>query len=493
MTKGQIISIKEMYELDAAAISMGVSGIKLMENAGKAVTKEILKRWSPCDVTILCGTGNNGGDGFVIARLLEESGYTVKVALWGSIKQLKEDAAFAAKKWPGNTESLNLDSLNNTNIIIDAIFGAGLNRNLSKPLMTIIEKVNTLDVPCISVDIPSGVHGDSGQVLGLAIQADLCVTFSRYKAAHLLLPGRALSSETIIVDIGIPKSLLLRLSSDLLVNTPANWLMNYPWPKGNDHKYTRGHALVIGGDAINSGAPRLGAKGALRIGAGLVTILAPKSELRIYASQLTAIMLGCTQDLKSHLDDQRKNAILVGPGLGLGALTRKIVIDVLKSGKTCVLDADALTSFKNHSELLFNSIHSKVILTPHQGEFVALFGSNNQNIINKVDLARKAAERSGAVIIYKGPDTVVASPDGRTVINNNASPNLATAGSGDVLAGFVLGLVAQGMEIFEASSAGVWLHGAVSKCLGPGLISEDLADALPRQLRRLECLNDAID
>lgn len=482
-----------MYALDTAAMSMGISGIQLMENAGTAVVQEIIKRWCPCKVYVLCGPGNNGGDGFVIARLLREAGYGVTLAFLSDIKQLKGDAALAAKKWNSKTESIELKTLKNSNLVIDAIFGAGLNRSLSKFLTKIVKQVNETGIPCVSVDVPSGVDGDSGQVFDVAIQATLCVTFCRRKPAHLLLPGRVLAGETVVVDIGIPEGAFSGLANQLSENDPSNWLSNYPWPKLGDHKYNRGHALVIGGKAINSGAPRLGARAALRIGAGLVTILAPKSSLDIYASQLTAIMLGSLQDLEIHLEDKRKNAVLIGPGFGVGAGTRKIVIDVLRTGKTCILDADALTSFKNQPKTLFNSIHPKVVLTPHQGEFRALFGSNTKNMQSKVGQAQEAARCSGAFVIYKGPDTVIAAPDGRAVINTNASPNLATAGSGDVLAGFVLGLAAQGMELFEASAAAVWLHGAISKQLGTGLISEDLADAIPHELKHLRRIGRTID
>jgi len=493
MVNNQILTVKEMYELDAVTMSMGVPGIQLMENAGYAVVEEICKRWSRCNVSVLCGPGNNGGDGFVIARLLREAGYTIRLGLLGSISQLKGDAAMAAKKWNSKPERLEVDILDNSNLVIDAIFGAGLNRYLSAELMTIVDKVNELDVPCVSVDVPSGVHGDNGQVLGSAIQANICVTFCRRKPAHLLVPGRTLAGETIVANIGIPEVAVSKMPKNTSENTPSEWLSNYPWPKINEHKYNRGHALVMGGEAIKSGAARLGAKAALRIGAGLVTILAPNPSLDIYASQLTAIMLGSLLDLESHLDDKRKNAVLVGPGFGVGAGTRDIIFKILRTGKICVLDADALTSFDNYSTELFNSIHSKVVLTPHHGEFVGLFGVNKKHNISKVEQAREAAECSGAIVIYKGPDTVIAAPDGRVVINTNASPHLATAGSGDVLAGFVLGLAAQGMELFEASSAAVWLHGEISRKFGPGLISEDLADALPTELNLLRYLGQAID
>ena len=471
-----------MYAADAAAIALGTPGIQLMENAGAAIAREIRKRWQPCPVSVLCGPGNNGGDGFVVARLLKAAGWPVRLALLGAVEKLEGDAALAAAKWDGGVAALDKAVLEDAELVVDALFGAGLARALEGRVRDVVEEINRRQIPCVAVDVPSGVHGDSGQVLGAAPQANLSVTFCRRKAAHLLLPGRLLAGEVIVADIGISDQVVEELGITLRENTPAEWLRGYPWAKLSGHKYDRGHALVIGGGAVSSGAARLAARGALRIGAGLVTLAAPEAALDVYAAQLTAVMIAPLEQLDAHLGDQRKNAVLIGPGCGVGPDTRNRVLAILAAGRACVLDADALTSFESETNQLFEQINSDVILTPHEGEFRRLFGSEG----DKVRRARDSAARSGAMVIFKGGDTVIAAPDGRAAININAPADLATAGAGDVLAGFALGLLAQGMNAFEAACAAVWLHGAAASRFGPGLIAEDLGEELPGELANLK-------
>ena len=479
----EILSVAEMYAADEAAIALGTPGIVLMENAGQAIVREIRKRWQPCRVAVLCGPGNNGGDGFVAARLLKAAGWPVRLALLGAPGKLPGDAAAAAAKWEGGVEALATAVLDDAQLVVDALFGAGLARPLTGGARDVVEEINRRRLPCVAVDVPSGVHGDSGQILGAAVRAQLSVTFCRLKAAHLLLPGRGLAGEIVLADIGIPDEAVGKLGVTLRKNDPAAWLADYPWPKSDGHKYDRGHALVIGGGAASSGAARLAARGALRIGAGLVTLAAPKSALDVYAAQLTAVMVAPLEELAGQLRDARKNAVLIGPGCGIGSETRDRVFTVLAAKRACVLDADALTSFENEPNQLFEQINSDVVLTPHEGEFRRLFGSEESG--GKVRRARDAARRSGAVVILKGGDSVIAAPDGRAAINVNAPAELATAGAGDVLAGFALGLLAQNMPAFEAACAAVWLHGEVAGNFGPGLIAEDLTEGLPAELGRL--------
>ena len=490
MSKSELLSVAQMYAADAAAIALGTPGIQLMENAGQAITREIRKRWQPCPVSVLCGPGNNGGDGFVVARLLQEAGWPVRVALLGAAESLQGDAAIAATRWQGATEALNIAILEEAELVVDALFGAGLGRALEGGVREMVEEINRRHITCVAVDVPSGVHGDSGLILGVAVQATMTVTFCRRKPGHILLPGRLRAGEVVCADIGIPDSVVSGVGVALNENNPAAWLQNYPWPSPDGHKYDRGHALVIGGAAVSSGAARLAARGALRIGAGLVTVAAPEAALSVYAAQLTAVMIAPLEALAEHLRDQRKNAVLIGPGCGVGSDTRQRVSDILAANRACVLDADALTSYENEPNQLFEQIHSETILTPHEGEFSRLFGGggddNEHEDTGKVYCARAAAAQSGAVVVLKGGDTVIAAPDGRAAINANAPADLATAGAGDVLAGFALGLLAQGMKTFEAACAAVWLHGATAGHFGPGLIAEDLSERLPAELAVLK-------
>jgi NAD(P)H-hydrate epimerase len=490
MNKSELLSVEEMYAADAATIALGTPGIQLMENAGGAIAREMRKRWQPCPVMILCGPGNNGGDGFVVARLLKKAGWPVRLALIGTVESLKGDAATAAAMWDGAVEAIDGVALGDTELVVDALFGAGLGRALDGRVRDIVEEINRRRLTCVAVDVPSGVHGDSGKILGAAVQAKLTVTFCRRKPGHLLFPGRLCAGEVVVADIGIPDSVVDQEGGALRENNPAMWLHSYPWPTAGGHKYDRGHALVIGGGAASSGAARLAARGALRIGAGLVTVVAPESALGVYAAQLTAVMVAPLENLDEQLRDQRKNAALIGPGYGVGPDTRERVSGILAAKPACVLDADALTSFESVPNQLFKMVSSETILTPHEGEFSRLFGAgsdgNGNGDSGKPHRARAAAERSGAVVILKGGDTVIAAPDGRAAINANAPAELATAGSGDVLAGFAVGLLAQGMNAYHAACAAVWLHGEVANRFGQGLIAEDLTENLPAELGLLK-------
>ena len=485
---GEILSNEEMRRADAMAVDAGTPSFTLMQNAGRAVADMIVSRFAPCRVAVLCGPGNNGGDGFVVARLLSDRGFDVLVACGG---EQKGDAAQAADQWRGAQAPLLPLALDGVDLIVDALFGAGLSRPPDADYRMLIEAVSRAPVPVVAIDIPSGVDGDSGQVRGIAVEADITVTFFRLKPAHLLMPGRELCGEIVLADIGIPDAASAGIT--LSENSPVLWGASYPWPRPDAHKYARGHCLVVSGPAHATGAARLSARGALRVGAGLVSVAAQGDAVSVNAAHLTAIMVkpfDGAEGLASLLSDRRLNAAIIGPGLGLRPDTRALVARVLASGAAAVLDADALTSFRDDPQDLFAKIKNPVVMTPHEGEFERIFPGLLQSAASKIEAARAAAARAGAVILLKGNDTVIAAPPqngdgGRAAINANAPPTLATAGAGDVLAGFIGGLMAQGMPAFEAAAAGAWLHGDAAGRFGPGLIAEDLPEILPESLSGL--------
>jgi hydroxyethylthiazole kinase-like uncharacterized protein yjeF len=485
-----LLTAEEMGRADRLTIEKGVAGLTLMENAGRAVAEEVARRFPDAGtVAVLCGPGNNGGDGFVAARHLEEKGYKVRLGFDGDPARLSKDAAAMAKRFAGTREPLHENILSDADVVVDALFGAGLARPIEGALARLIESVNASGLPVIAVDVPSGIDGTTGEVRGTAVRAAATVTFFRLKPGHLLLPGRIHCGAITVADIGIPASVLAEIAPKTFANEPALWLAQFPWPQPEGHKYARGHAVVVSGPLWSTGAARLGARGALRVGAGLVTVASPRDALAVNAAQLTAIMVREADDargLAALLADKRKNAVLIGPGIGVGERTREMVLTALGTEAAIVLDADAITSFADKPDKLFAAIGTRiapVVLTPHDGEFVRLF--DNLAAEPKLDRARKAAARSNAVIALKGADTVVAAPDGSASINAMTSPWLATAGTGDVLGGMVLGLLAQAMPAFQGTSAAVWLHGASAKAFGPGLIAEDLPETLPSVLRDL--------
>lgn len=492
----ELLTTTEMAEADRLAIASGIPGIELMERAGRAVADAVARRHpnGAPKVCVVAGPGNNGGDGFVAARILAARGYAVRLLLLGDEAKLKGDAAEAAKRWGGATEPASVEGLQDADVIVDALFGAGLDRPPEGQARVLIEAINARGILVIAVDLPSGINGNSGAVMGAAILATETVTFFRKKPGHLLLPGRLHCGPVEVDDIGIPESVLLSVGSRTFANCPALWSAEFPVPRAGGHKYLRGHAVVVSGPMISTGAARLAARGALRAGAGLVTIASPKDALAVNAASNLAVMVRQADgaaELSSLLQDKRLNAVVLGPGGGVGVPMRELVAAALHGERAAVLDADALTSFAEGPETLFSFIKSNIsehiVLTPHEGEFARLFksGADCSDTAGKLSRTRAAAAESGAVVLLKGSDTVVASPDGRASITENAPPWLATAGSGDVLAGFIGGLMAQGMPAFEAASAATWLHGEAGNEVGPGLISEDLPEALPAVYRRL--------
>jgi ADP-dependent NAD(P)H-hydrate dehydratase / NAD(P)H-hydrate epimerase len=493
----QLLTADEMGRADRMAVTGGIQSASLMENAGGAVARATLAMCAPRGrVAVLCGPGNNGGDGFVAARHLHGAGLDVRLALLGPLGALKGDAAAMAQRCGLPITPLTPSSIDGAQLIVDALFGAGLARPLAGVAAEVVAALNRSRVPVLAVDVPSGLDGSTGEAAGPVVAAVRTVTFFRRKPGHLLLPGRLLCGEINVADIGIPEDVLADIGANTWANAPGLWSAQFPWPKLDGHKYGRGHALVVSGPEAHTGAARLGARGALRVGAGLVTVASPPDAVAVNAAHLTAIMLqpfDGPEDLARILGDKRKNAVLLGPALGVGAGTQQLVHTVLSAGAATVLDADAITSFAGSPSELFVAIagvgRRPTVLTPHEGEFQRLFVDAATG--SKLQRARAAAQRSGAVVVLKGADTVIAAPDGRAAINDNAPPWLATAGAGDVLGGFIAGLLAQSMPAFEAACAGVWLHGAAAAAFGPGLIAEDLPEALPQVLRALAPLGRA--
>ncbi len=511
----ELLSVSQMAQADAGAVQAGVPSFALMLAAGKAVADEVMRAWSPRPVAVLCGPGQNGGDGLVAATVLHRCGWSVRVFTFADPALWQGDAQRAAQEWlslAGSPERawqpMTPDCLDGAALVIDALFGAGLSRPLDGLCLAVLGDARKRRLLVVAVDVPSGVWGDTGQSLG-AVQADVTVTFFRRKAAHLLMPGKALCGRLRVRDIGVPASVLPSLGVMTWANDPALWISHWPSVDGAGHKYQRGHAVVWGG-ARMTGAARLSATAAARVGAGLTTVCVPPASWAVYATALTCVMVHALPDhtestwpmaLRELLSDRRLNALLIGPGAQAGMqpeTLRSLALTMLASGRSVVLDADALSAFQSDPDVLFSAIaaHDRaVVLTPHEGEFARLFGDLDAgHSHDKLARARAAALRSGAVIVLKGADTVIASPDGRAAVNHGAPASLATAGTGDVLAGCIVGLLAQGMPAWQAACAACWLHGAAARAFGgAGLVADDLPGLLPQALRALPLVASAAD
>ncbi|WP_343293727.1 NAD(P)H-hydrate dehydratase [Vandammella animalimorsus] len=485
-----LLTPAQMGQADAATIARGVPGIELMRRAGQAVALAVARRWQPCRVAVLCGPGNNGGDGFVAAQWLRARGWPVRVFLLGQLERLRGDAAWAASQWQGQTEEAAAFDPAQCDIVIDALFGAGLCRPLDGLAADLVQQLAASGLPVCAVDVPSGLDGASGQPQGPVAAAALTVSFFRAKPGHWLYPGRALCGELVLADIGIADDVPIQPAPKLWRNVPSLWQGLLPQPAAQGHKYQRGHVLVLGGARL-TGAARLCAQAAQRSGAGLVTVLAPQPVWPVYAQALQASMVqpfADAQQLGALLDDVRAQVCVIGPGAGVQALTRQAVLAAAQRGKALVLDADALTAFAQEPQALFQALAANraatAVLTPHEGEFARLFPELTGS---KPERAAQAARLAQAVLVLKGADTVIAAPDGRVLINSNAPPELATGGTGDVLAGMVAAWLAQGAPALAAACAAVWLHAqAAQRALERGgavgwgrrLTAEDLLHAL---------------
>ena len=482
----EILTVEQMYAADRFAAAHGTPSLALMEQAGQAVADAICKRWTPRACAVLCGPGNNGGDGYVVARHLSARGWNVWVETLVDTAKLTGDAALMAQRWTGDTIAIQ-DRDRAAELFVDALFGAGLSRPLEGAARRLALRSQKDSHRIVAIDVPSGIQGDAAKAFdGVAFRAALTVTFFRKKLAHLLLPGATHCGDVVVADIGIPTAALDETKPQLFENNPEQW--RYPWPTPESHKYSRGHCVIVSGPAHATGAARLAALGALRVGAGLVSVASPPDAVPINAAALTAIMVkpfSGARGLANILVDRRLNAVVIGPGCGVGSETREMVIAAFAGAAAVVLDADALTSFRDDPQTLFALLREPAVLTPHAGEFERLFPGVLQRSINKVEAARHAAATCKCTVLLKGADTVVAASNGRAAINSNAPPALATGGSGDVLAGFVGGLMAQGLDSFAAASMAAWLHGEAANMFGPGLIAEDLPEQLPEILRML--------
>lgn len=481
----EILTNAQMARADALAIEAGTPGFTLMKNAGAAAAAEIKKRFKNRKALVLCGPGNNGGDGFVIAALLKKAGWNIRVASLVPVGQLKGDAAKAAKMWKGaisDFQSVRLppprpSSLSartpsphwgEAELVVDAVFGTGFQGRLKEPVVSLFKKIKKNRCAVAAIDIPSGVNGDTGAADKNALSAALTVTFCRKKLGHVLEPGKSLCGEIVVADIGIKDSVVRRAGCAALENGPELWRGFLPRKKAGGHKYDYGHAIIYGAPEL-TGATRLAAEACARIGAGLVTVLSPEKVANVYRRTLAPHVM-VREDLK--WDDRRVTARLYGPG-GVAKGVR------LKFDVPAVLDAGALRISPPFIPPLAGGKRSKggaVVLTPHEGEFKRMFPKLKGS---KPDRAKAAAKKSGCIVVLKGPDTVIADPGGRAVINVNAPPWLATAGTGDVLAGMITGLLAQEMEPFQAACAAVWMHGEAARLHGPGLVAGDMQRLIP--------------
>jgi ADP-dependent NAD(P)H-hydrate dehydratase / NAD(P)H-hydrate epimerase len=476
----ELLSPSEMADADRLAIAEAMTAGQLLERAGRAVADAAARRPYNTPILVLCGTGLNGGDGFVAARILRERGYRVRLGMIGLVSSLGGEVAYAAEQWGSPIEDAFTLTLPKEGVVIDALLGAGLSRDITGPLAGLIERINESRLPVIAVDLPSGIDGNSGQVRGVAIKAQETVTFFRRKPGHLLLPGKLDCGAVHVADIGIGDGVLETIKPKTFANQPALWREHFPQLTAQGHKYARGHLVVLSAGIEGTGAARLAAKAGLRVGAGLVTVASPSDALPIHAGALDAIMVRRCDGLEGFstaLEDRRRNAFVIGPALPPDEETRARVDIALASGRALVLDAGALTAFAAERIRFIATLRrakGPVVLTPHEGEFERVFAEIAGKHVSKLERARAAAQATGAVVLLKGADTVIAAPDGRAAINANAPPTLATAGSGDVLSGLIGGLLAQSMPSFEAACAGVWLHGEAAEQFGVGLTADDL-------------------
>lgn len=480
-----------MAAADKYTIEHGTAGITLMERAGRGVAEIAESIWrgagSAGSIFILCGPGNNGGDGYVAARRLAMQGIDVRVAQVGAADNLSGDAATARDKWAEDVEQIQGLSLAGVSLIIDALYGAGLNKPVEGAVASLIKEINASSVAVVSVDVPSGLSGDNGTADGTVIEADHTVTFERKKPGHLLYPGRRLTGHLHLIDIGINPACHKLIQAKTLENSPALWGHALPLERAEQHKYNRGHVMVLGSRAPMLGACRLTSLAALRTGSGLVTLMAPTETYDIQAAALDDILvvnMAKNDGFVSRLKDDRITAVAIGPGAGIGLETRNLVLKTLETERATVLDADALTSFVEEPDILFDAITGPTVLTPHTGEFQKLFPDLDYGG-DKVAAARTAAKRSGAVIILKGPDTVIASPCGLSAINSNAPSHLSVGGTGDVLTGMVASLLGQGMSTFDSACAAVWLHAEAAQSYSLGMIASDLLINIPPALSKV--------
>ncbi len=473
-----ILTCAEIREAELRADLSGASLRQLMLNAGTACADYVDQRYPDARIVVLCGPGNNGGDGFVAAsRLARRNRQVVVYELSGG--RTGGDREWASKEWPGAHQPLEALELEDGDVVLDALFGAGIARALEGPARAAVEAVLASGAPVVAVDLPSGVNGDTAKFDGPAIRATATVTFGALKPAHVLALGARLCGDVVVASIGFEDQLEEASKAPAHLNTPDAWSQSLRWPDADAHKHKRGRLAVVTGGPANTGAARLAAQAGLRIGAGLATLYCPPDALQVAAASVTAVMCSPFESAEALASaTERADCVVIGPAAGVTPATRETVEALARAGRRLVLDADALSVFAGDVDALKRTLQAEAVLTPHAGEFERLFPGLLDEAVNRIEAARSAAEQSGAIVLLKGPDTVIAAPDGRAVVNTHGSPFLATAGSGDVLAGMIGGLMAQGLSGLDAAAAAAWMHGEAGVRIGPGLTAEDLDGAL---------------
>jgi len=470
----QLLTVEDIRRAEEAALSEGISLETLMENAGHAVAEVIFKEFSKRPVLILVGPGKNGGDAKIVAQVLKKNKWPVEVLSLTHLPPCEKIQQL----------------IDESHLIVDGLFGIGLDRPVEGEALKLIELVNESQKPVVAIDIPSGIEANSGTVLGDAIKATHTVTFLRAKPGHFLLMGRLHTGKLILKDLNVPEKIIPQ--SSYYLNTPALWLDAIKEPQPTDHKYTRGACMIMGNGSM-PGAVKLAALAARRVGTGLVRLTCKAEDYPIFASTTLGDIITPIASAKKFLElvkDDHFNALLWGTGAFPTESTRQQALLLLSLKKACVLDGGALSSFEGRTLELTGHLHENVILTPHEGEFIRLFPHLGflKNKVEKAHKAHKAAVEAGATIVLKGYDTIIASPQGEVIINANAPATLATAGTGDVLAGLMAGLLAQGVPPFKAAAAAVWIHGECASRRGLGLIVEDLLGEIPGVLQFLSVL-----
>ena len=475
-----ILSSKQVYEVEKNI----KPSFDLMNNAGKLSAKYINKNLPKKNILVLCGTGGNGGDGFITGNELKKYKWNVTISIIGDIEKITGDSLKAYKKLKIKNTNFNDINLDNIDYVIDAIFGIGLNRNLDNEYIKTIEKINNKKLPVIALDIPSGVNSDNGTISNATFNCFLTLTYSAYKLGHYLLPSAEKCGKIVLLDIGIPKPLIKNTKPVINLNSPSIWKDKIVWPKVNDHKYSRGCIVIIGGPKEMTGAARLAAKAAQRAGSGIVILACDKNSSDIYYRTLTSQIVKSYRnipELKNIIKDKRINSVVIGPGLGIN--NKNVVKNVLKHSNNIIIDADAITCFQNDIKSFKDLIRNKtVILTPHEGEFKKLFPNIKGNLVDK---AIYAAKKLNSIIVLKSANTIIASQNNHVILNKYGSRWLATAGSGDVLAGIIGALLSNGMDAFHAAAFGVWIHSSAGIYFGPGLIAEDISDLIPKIYKKI--------
>ena len=476
-----IITTATMRAAEQGAVDSGISMRQLMENVGKAVAEEVIRHYAPRPTLVLCGPGNNGGDGFVAAKYLKEEGWPVRVmSVVRRLDEYKGPAAEAAQEYPGEIDALSPHGLENVELVVDALFGTGLSQPINGEIKALVDIINDMDAPTISIDMPSGIESDSGKVLGAVLEADLTVTFGRARTGHFLVPGCLNSGKVIVADIGIPEKLFF--GDRIRANRPSSWMHHLQEPSAFDNKFVRGACLILGSGQM-TGAVKLATHSSRRAGAGLSIVACPTVAYPIYATTAMGEIImpvDTHAQLKDVFEKRQVKSVLIGPGFAPDENTQGSVLRLLEDKIPLVIDGGAISAFEGNPRRLLDALHDQVIITPHEGEFARLFPEFQDGPLGKISRVRKASEIAGCTIVLKGYDTVIANQEGDCVINNNAPATLATAGAGDVLAGIIVGLRAHVPSAYIAAQIGVWIHGEAAQSLGEGLIAEDLVDEIPR-------------